>query len=293
MERKQFIKMMAFAPFAAMNIKEFFTLTEPLQATEKMPALFVGHGSPMNALEVNAFTQTLQKTGESFVGDRKPKAILVVSAHWLTKGSFVNASLKPETIHDFGGFPQELFEMQYPAPGSPEYAKETSLLAPEIQETQEWGLDHGTWTILKHLFPKADIPVFQVSIDYYQPMQYHFDLARKLQKLREKDVLVIGSGNIVHNLRMSMGKLMQNDASAYDWAIEFDDFVKNKIENRDFNPLIEYEKAGKSALLSVPTTDHYIPLLYTLGLVQEKEEIRQIYEEVYYGGLSMRTIQVG
>ncbi|MBX7242001.1 MAG: 4,5-DOPA dioxygenase extradiol [Bacteroidia bacterium] len=276
-----------------MNIREFTQISDEFGATPKMPALFIGHGSPMNALEDNAFTKAMKSTGSKFTGELRPNAILVVSAHWLTKGSFVHVSPNPETIHDFGGFPKELFDMQYPAPGSPEYAGLVSEMAPEIHPTTEWGLDHGTWTILKHLFPDADIPVFQVSIDYYQPMQYHFDLSQKLQKLREKGVLIIGSGNIVHNLGMSMGKLMQNDASPYDWAIEFDDFVKTKTENRDFNALIEYEKAGKSAKLSVPTPDHYIPLLYTLGQTQEKDEIKQIYEEVYYGGLSMRTIQIG
>lgn len=296
MDRINFLKSMAILPLAAckMKLQDFPKMTESLPNTERMPVLFVGHGSPMNALEDNVFTQTLKKLGEPFKKEgKKPAAILVVSAHWLTRGTYVNIAPKPETIHDFGGFPQALFDAQYPAPGSPELAKEAAKLSALIHETEDWGLDHGAWTILMHLFPEADVPVYQMSIDYYQPMEYHLKLAKELRALRERGVLVVGSGNIVHNLRMSMSRFQNNDASPYDWAVEFDQWVYEKIEARDFAALTDYEKAGEAGKLSVPTVDHYVPLLYTLGLAEEREDIRQTYEEVSFGGMSMRTFQVG
>lgn len=299
MDRKDFLKTLAMLPLATCNMKlqDFPKLMEasPVKTTtDKMPALFVGHGSPMNALEDNAFTRSLRKLGTEFKQEgKKPSAILVVSAHWLTRGSMVNISEKPKTIHDFGGFPKALFDMQYPAPGAPKQAKETALLSHLLHETNEWGLDHGAWTVLVHLFPEADIPVFQMSIDYYRPMEYHLDLAAQLRSLRNKGVLVIGSGNIVHNLRMSIPKLQQGDAAPYDWATEFDTWVEGKINAGDYNSLANYEQIGNAGKLAVPTTDHYIPMLYTLGLADGKEEVRQVYESVEYGGLSMRTFLVG
>lgn len=286
---------MALWPLATCNMKlqDFPKISDTLPKSEKMPVWFVGHGSPMNALEDNPFTRSLRKMGETMRNRQKPSAILVVSAHWLTRGSFVNVIPKPETIHDFGGFPQALFDAQYPAPGAPEIAKETAKLSTLLHESDDWGIDHGAWTILMHLFPNADIPVFQMSIDYHQPMQYHFDLAKEIRALRERGVLVIGSGNIVHNLRMSMARFQNNDASPFDWAVEFDNWVHEKIEKRDFQSLTDYEKAGTAGKLSVPTVDHYVPLLYTLGLADDKEAIKQTYEEVSFGGMSMRTFQVG
>jgi 4,5-DOPA dioxygenase extradiol len=296
MNRKDFLKAMAMLPLATCNMKlqDFPKLVEKGPDTAKMPALFVGHGSPMNALEDNAFTRSLKQLGAEFRKEGKtPSAIMVVSAHWLTRGSFVNVSEKQKTIHDFGGFPQELFDMQYPASGAPQKAKEAALLSHLLHETNEWGLDHGAWTILVHLFPEANIPVFQLSIDFYQPMRYHLDLAAQLRSLREKGVLVIGSGNIVHNLRMSIPKLQMGDAKAYDWATEFDSWVESRINAGDYAALANYEQTGSAGKLSVPTTDHYIPMLYTLGLADGKEEVKQVYESVEYGGLSMRTFQVG
>ncbi len=296
MDRKSFLKSLALLPLATCNMKlqDFPKLVENAPATTKMPALFIGHGSPMNALEDNAFTRSLRNLGAEFKKEgKKPAAILVVSAHWLTRGSFVNISPKPETIHDFGGFPQALFDMQYPAPGAPKIAKETAMLSHLIHETEEWGLDHGTWTVLVHLFPEADVPVFQLSIDFYQPMQYHLDLARELRALREKGVLVIGSGNIVHNLRMSIPKLQASDSAPYDWALEFDKWVVEKITDGNYAALANYEQIGSAGKLAVPTTDHYIPMLYTLGLSYGKEPVQQVYESVEYGGLSMRTFQMG
>lgn len=296
MDRKSFLKSLALLPLATCNMKlqDFPKLVETAPNTTTMPALFVGHGSPMNAIEDNAFTRSLRKLGAEFQKEgKKPSAILVVSAHWLTRGSFVNISPKPKTIHDFGGFPQELFDMQYAAPGSPEKAKETAMLSHLLHETEEWGLDHGTWSILVHLFPEANIPVFQLSIDYYQPLQYHLDLAKELRAMRDKGVLIIGSGNIVHNLRMSIPKLQTSNNAPYDWAIEFDQWVGEKIATGDYAALTNYEQIGTAGKLAVPTTDHYIPMLYTLGIADKKEAVQQVYEEVSYGGISMRTFQVG
>jgi 4,5-DOPA dioxygenase extradiol len=297
MERKHFLKLLAATPLAAyaMNLTDLNTLSTGFEKTNRLPVLFVGHGSPMNALQDNTFTQSLKKTGDELRSKYAINAILVVSAHWLTKDTFVQASTAPETIHDFGGFPQELFDAQYPAPGAPEYAIEVPKLAPNIRTTTDWGLDHGAWTILMHLFPKADIPVFQMSIDYYnQPMDYHYKLAQQLKSLRERGILIIGSGNVVHNLRMSMEALQKGDETfAYDWAKEFDAWVGEKLNKGDYAALIDYSKAGQAGLLSVPTPDHYIPMLYSVGLAHKDEQLVNTYEELTFGGISMRTFMVG
>ncbi|MDF2590868.1 MAG: ygiD [Clostridia bacterium] len=254
---------------------------------KKMPVLFIGHGSPMNAIETNPFTESLRKLGESFA--EMPKAIMVVSAHWLTRGTFVSTAEKPEVIYDFYGFPKELYQVKYPAVGAPFIAKEIMKLAPHIKEDNQWGLDHGAWSILKHIFPNAGIPVFQLSIDFYQSMQYHFDLASELRQLREQGVLFIGSGNVVHNLALVFSK---EDNSPFEWASEFDEIVKNSIMNKDFDSLINYKKFGRTADLAIPTVDHYVPLLYTLGMAEADEEITFTYEEVFTS-LSMRCVRIG
>jgi 4,5-DOPA dioxygenase extradiol len=251
------------------------------------PVFFIGHGNPMNAVYQNNFTKSLSEMGNSF--QQKPDAILVVSAHWLTRGSYVSTTSYPETIYDFSGFPEELYKVVYPAPGTPEYAKYLLNLIPVLKEDDEMGLDHGAWTVLKHMFPKADIPVFQISIDFHQPMQYHFDLGKKLLPLREKNILIIGSGNIVHNLHFAFPL---DNPNKFKWAIEFDEWVKEKIIKSDFESLINYQKCGDSAKMSVPTTDHYIPLLYCLSLAQENEEIKFTYEEIITS-LSMRCFRIG
>ncbi len=276
-----------------MKLNEFDNITKQLAPSPLMPVLFVGHGNPMNALWENPFTQSLKKLGEEINLIEKPKAILIVSAHWLTNGTFVQASPKPETIHDFGGFPKELFDVQYPAPGSPEFANQVTSLLTHAKTTEEWGLDHGAWTILKHIYPTADIPVFQLSIDYAKPLQHHFDLAKQICILRERGVLIIGSGNIVHNLRLSFEKFSINDSKPYDWAVEFDAWIKSRIDNRNFDDIINYEKAGKAGPLSVPTPDHFIPLLYSIALAEPNEKIEHTYEEVSFGGMSMRTLKIG
>ncbi|KAA9327733.1 4,5-DOPA dioxygenase extradiol [Hymenobacter busanensis] len=276
-----------------MNLQDLHTVATSFKKSEKMPVLFIGHGSPMNALEDNAFTRRIKKLGEDIRQRQKPNAILVVSAHWLTRGSFVTMNERPETIHDFGGFPAELFAMQYPAPGAPAYAQQVIDMVPDLHGSDEWGLDHGTWTVLHHLFPAADVPVFQLSLDFYKTPEQHFALAAQLQKLRERGVLIIGSGNVVHNLRQSMPKLMAGDATPYDWATEFDEWVKTRIDQRDFRSLFDVQKAGASGPLAVPTPDHYWPLLYTLALADKDEPITHAFEEVSFGGLSMRTLAVG
>ena len=252
--------------------------------SEKMPALFVGHGNPMNAIEKNEYHNKWIELGKSLP---KPKAILVVSAHWLTKGTKVTAMEQPKTIHDFGGFPDELFAQQYPVKGSPEFAKETQSLITKtkVQSDFEWGLDHGTWSVLLPMYPDAGIPVFQLSIDYSQPPQFHYELAKELAKLREKGVLIIGSGNIVHNLGM-----IDWTGKAYDWAIEFDATIKKLIDERNHSAIINYDKLGSIAKLAIPTNDHYLPLLYALALQEKNENISYFNEKCEMGSVSMRSL---
>lgn len=287
------MKLLALAPFACkpMNVKELNKVVQESPATPKMPMLFVGHGSPMNAIEENPFTKAL--SGIAATIDPAPVAILVVSAHWLTNGTFVNTTPNPEIIYDFGGFPDALFKVKYPVKGSPEMANSVSSQIKSIGGTESWGIDHGAWTILKHIYPKADIPVFQLSIDYNKPMSYHFDLAKQLAFMREKGVLIVGSGNIVHNLGLAFQKMNNNDKTPYSWANEFDAWIQSKIEEKNFQALVNYDKEFKNALLPVPTVDHYVPLLYVTALAGEKESISTIYEEVTYGAISMRTFKVG
>jgi len=280
---------MALLPLAgkAMGLEQLKKMGDSFGRTERMPVLFIGHGNPMNAIEDNPFTRRLNEMGKGIT--QKPNAILVVSAHWLTSGSFVAVTPKPETIYDFEGFPPELYKVTYPATGSPAYADEVKKLLPTIKEDKEWGLDHGAWTILKHLFPAADIPVFEMSIDYYKPMQYHYDLAQQLKSLRDKGVLIIGSGNIVHNLRLYFSK---QDAQPFDWAVEFDGWVKDRINRHDFQALVNYEKQGSAGKLAVPTVDHYVPMLYSLALADKNEEIKFTYEE-NISAISMRAFKIG
>ena len=248
----------------------------------------------MNALYDNAFTRSLNKVGDDIKNNFTPSAVLVVSAHWLTSGTFVNISKNPEIIYDFSGFPEELYRVKYPVIGSPDYADEVKRIISLVAETSKWGIDHGSWTVLKHLFPNADIPVFQLSIDYHKPMQYHFDLAKQLKSLREKGVLIIGSGNIVHNLRLSFQTVArEGENAALDWAIEFDEWAKNKIDAREFNSLINFEKAGEIGKLAIPTVDHYVPMLYSLALAEKDEPIIYTHEEVTFGAMSMRCFRIG
>lgn len=255
----------------------------------KTPALFLAHGDPMNALRNNAFTQSLGALGRELLNSATPpKAILVVSAHWLTRGTWVNDAAEPRQIYDFGGFPDELYRVVYPAHGSPETARRTALLDSRIGTTGEWGIDHGTWTVLCHLFPRAEIPVFQLSIDFDQPLAYHLDLGRKLAELRNEGVLIVGSGNIVHNLRA----FFSDDESQNAWGREFDDWVKEKLETGNWDQLADLGSAGKAGRWAAPTPDHYIPLLYTLAVSDPSEKLTYPHEEIYRS-LSMRCVRLG
>lgn len=253
----------------------------------KMPVLFVGHGNPMNAIEDNEFSRAWIAVGKSLA---RPKAILCVSAHWETVGTQVTAMEKPKTIHDFGGFPRELYAVQYPAPGSPELARlaqETVQKTP-VQFDQRWGLDHGAWSVLIRLFPEAEIPVIQFSLDHSQGPEYHYALGRELRALRNKGVLIVGSGNIVHNLRMAFFQ-----DNAFDWALEYDETVRRLILSGDHAPLVHYEEQGRAARLSIPTNEHYLPMLYILALQEEQEPVRFFTEQMMMGSLSMRSFQIG
>lgn len=252
--------------------------------SHRMPAIFIGHGSPMNAITDNIYRDTWLALGKTLP---RPNAILLVSAHWQTHGTQVCMAAKPETIHDFGGFPKKLFAQQYPASGAPDYAKLTQELLGDAAVTgsHEWGLDHGAWTVLQSLFPAADIPVFQLSLDVNLDFAGHFALAKKLASLREQGVMIIGSGNIVHNLRL----LNMQSANA-DWAIEFDRYVKNALETGDDDALIHIENAGDSAKLAVPTDEHYLPLLYVAAVRQPDDKMRFLTESFDLGTLSMRSI---
>lgn len=270
------------------NINSLNSLAESFtKKSEKMPVIFVGHGSPTNAIEDNEYTRTWAEIGKSIP---RPEAILSVSAHWLTRGSFVTSMDKPKTIYDFYGFQKELYEQKYSAPGSPQLSSliVDNILEPKISKDMEWGLDHGTWSVLIKMFPKADIPVIQFSIDGMQPGDYHYKLGKALNFLRERGVLVFASGNIVHNLRM-----VEWSDKAYDWAIEFDELSKKLISERRFNELINYQNLGKAADLSIPTNDHYLPLIYTLGASEEKDKITFFNERVSMGSLSMRGVIFG
>src|SRR5687768_3461959 len=255
-----------------------------------MPAVFVGHGNPMNALSHNAYTQAWSAIGRALPA--KPKAILCVSAHWYIPKTAVTAQEKPRTIHDFGGFPQELYQVQYPAPGSVELAAEVAdLLLPDAVMDTTWGIDHGTWSVLVHMFPDADIPVVQLSIDETKEAAWHYETARNLAPLRDRGVLILGSGNIVHNLHTySWGK---HDAEPYDWALRFEKMVRTALRSANVESLIAYEKLGKDALLSVPTPDHYLPFLYVLAQRQYNEEISFPVEGFDDGSISMTAVQIG
>lgn len=250
-----------------------------------MPAIFFGHGSPMNVIEDNRFTQKWETLANEFP---RPNAIVSISAHWETSGTFVTATENPQTIHDFGGFPNELYDAKYPAPGNPKLAEIIidSVTSTKINKDLKWGLDHGTWSILSKMYPKADIPVLQLSIDYTKPFEFHYKLGKELKFLRENGILLIGSGNIVHNLRL-LNWQMPN--AGYDWAIEANDNVKSFVINNDVNSLIGNGLTGKDIKLAIPTPEHYIPLLYILATKSENEQIEFFNDEPVYGSLTMTS----
>ncbi|MFZ2339830.1 MAG: 4,5-DOPA dioxygenase extradiol [Bacteroidales bacterium] len=264
--------------------------TGSLESTERMPVLFLGHGSPMNAIEENEFVQGFRNVAGQI---KKTKAILCISAHWETRGTFVTAMKNPRTIHDFGGFPRELYEVQYPAPGSPDLARETKALikATEVGLDDKWGLDHGAWIVIKHLYPEADVPVIQMSLDYSQAPQYHYDLARELSPLRKKGVLIIGSGNMVHNLGLVDWRRF-NEPFGFDWALEAREKMKQYILNDDHKSLINYQQQGRSFNLSVPTAEHYLPLLYALALKDKNETVDIFNDKPVGGSITMTCVKI-
>ncbi|NHM07726.1 4,5-DOPA dioxygenase extradiol [Flavobacterium sp. CYK-4] len=275
------------------SLQPFYNWSRDLKETDiKLPVLFIGHGSPMNGIQDNAFSRTWSKFGKEIP---RPKAVLVVSAHWLTNGTHITAMAQPKTIHDFGGFPQALFDVQYPAKGHPELAKFTTSLitSTKVGLDHDWGLDHGTWTIVRHMYPNADIPVLQLSIDYNKPAQYHFELAKELYSLRSKGVLIIGSGNMVHNLSMVAWDKLNEPEYGYDWAVEMNELFKEKISNRDFKSLIDYEKLNSAAKLAIPSPDHYYPLLYASALQDSKDEISFFNDKAVGGSLTMTSVKWG
>lgn len=273
------------------DLQSLNALHKSLPITEKMPVLFLGHGSPMNAIEENEFVWQFRKLGKELT---KPKAILCISAHWETKGTKVTAMQNPPTIHDFGGFPQALFDVQYPASGSPELAAETKkmITKTEVELDHHWGLDHGAWSVIKHMYPEADVPVIQMSLDYTKSPQYHYELAQQLESLRHKGVLIVGSGNVVHNLRqVAWNKL--NETYAWDWAQEANEQMKTFILDQNHDALIQYDKQGGSFALSIPTPEHYLPLLYILALQDKNEPVTLFNDQTVGGSISMMSLHIG
>ena len=293
MKRELFIKTILTSVAGMTTLSAFKTFTSGLDEQEQlMPVLFIGHGSPMNGIEDTAFSRRWTQMAKEIP---IPKAVLVVSAHWFTKGTQITAMDFPKTIHDFGGFPKELFEVQYPAPGNPVLAKETAALihSTKVELDHDWGLDHGTWTVVRHMYPDAKIPVLQLSIDYTKGSQYHYDIAKELFALRKKGVLIIGSGNMVHNLRMVAWDRLNDTGYGYDWAIEMNDKFKNLITTGDHKSLINYQSLGKEALLAIPTPEHYLPLLYTLGVKDRKDNIAFFNDKAVAGSLTMTSVKIG
>jgi 4,5-DOPA dioxygenase extradiol len=293
MERKEFIKTITLGGAAMTTLSAFKRFTDDLTEQEQlMPVLFIGHGSPMNGIEDNEFSKRWAAMAKEIP---TPKAVLVVSAHWFTRGTKITAMDFPQTIHDFGGFPKELFEVQYKAPGSPVLAKETAQLlqSAHVELDHDWGLDHGTWTVVRHMYPGANIPVLQLSIDYTKGPQYHYELAKELYALRKKGVLIIGSGNMVHNLGMIAWNKMQEPEYGYDWALQMNDKFKHLITAGDFQPLIKYETLGREAKLAIPTPEHYLPLMYTLGLKGDRDLISFFNDKAVAGSLTMTSVKLG
>ena len=256
-----------------------------------MPVLFVGHGSPMYAIENNEFSQSWRNLGETLP---VPKAIICISAHWETRGTQITAMQQPPTIHDFGGFPRELYEVQYPAPGSPELASEIieSIADAHIHPDQKWGLDHGAWSVIRRMYPQANIPVIQLSLDYRKSPKEHYELARELTSLRDKGVLIIGSGNIVHNLRLVAWDKTDDEEYGHDWAVEANDKIKRLIMDNGHKELIDYNLLGKDVQLAIPTPEHFLPLLYALAIKRESDDLSFFNDKTVMGSLSMTSLLI-
>lgn len=297
MNRKSFlhalVPLLAAGPLTAtaMKLDVLRKVTAPMRKTQKMPVLFLGHGSPMNAIEENEFVAGFRTIAKDIP---KPNAILCISAHWETKGTYVTAMQHPPTIHDFSGFPKELFAVQYPAPGSPDLAKATQSLitTTEVGLDDKWGLDHGAWSVIKHLYPNADVPIIQMSIDYSKSPQYHYELAQQIQSLREKGILIIGSGNMVHNLgKVEWHRL--NEVFGYDWAIAASEKMKRYIFDNNHQALINFRSQGKAFDLAIPTPEHYLPLLYSLAMRDKQEPVTLFNDKAVAGALTMTSVKIG
>ncbi len=294
MDRKNFLKLLMLFPLTgvAMKLNELNDMAFSAGSAAPMPVLFVGHGSPMNAIEDNEFSEGWRQMAATLP---VPRAILCISAHWETRGTFFTAMERPRTIHDFGGFPKKLFDVQYPAPGNPALAGEAAgLLGPVVAgQDEKWGLDHGCWSVLKRMYPSANIPVVEMSLDYSQPGQYHYDLARRLAPLRKQGVLIIASGNMVHNLGLVDWRKMDLPGFGYDWALEANDKMKRLITANDHAPLIDYRKQGKAFDLAIPTPEHFLPLLYALALRGKDEKIEFFNDKAVMGSLTMTSVKIG
>ena len=282
MNRKEFIKStLAFTAMGSLGSLKAFTDSLPAQRN-RMPVLFTSHGSPMDipvSREDRPFWQSLYDLGRNLEGAYEVKAALVVSAHWCTKGTFVNVSQHQEQIYDYYGFPKHFYDPKYHASGAPELAKEVTKIVPSIKETDDWGLDHGAWPMLMHLFPKANIPVFQMSIDYYAKPSYHFELGKQLKSLRNKGVLIIGSGSLVHNLQIIGQKMRKGDLTPFGWESEYDAWIKKQIDVRNFQNVINYETSHKLGKMAAPTPDHFVPVLYSLGMTDSKDHIEFFFDD--------------
>jgi 4,5-DOPA dioxygenase extradiol len=274
-----------------MSLNALNKLTTAGQRTDPMPVLFLGHGSPMNAIEENEFVRGFRNVGKSIP---RPRAILVISAHWQTYGTFVTAMEDPRTIYDFSGFPPALYHVKYPAPGSPDLARETKniIQKTEIGLDEKWGLDHGAWSVVKHLYPDADIPVVEMSLDYDKSPQYHYELAKELSTLRKNGVLIIGSGNMVHNLRLVAWDKFDVEDYSYDWALEASDKMRKYILSGDYKPLIDYGSQGRAFELAIPSPDHYLPLLYALALKEEGDAVTLFNDKAVAGSLTMTSVKI-
>jgi len=294
MDRKDFLRTIALLPLTlkVMKLNALNQLTGTLKNTELMPVLFLGHGSPMNAIEENDFVKGFRRLSSEIP---HPAAILCVSAHWETNGTFVTAMEQPRTIHDFGGFPKALYDVQYRAPGSPELAGETSRIVTKatIEADHSWGLDHGAWSVIRHLYPNANVPVIQLSLDRSKPPQYHYDLAQELLSLRRKGVLIVGSGNMVHNLRMVAWNRLNEDGYGFDWAMEANGKMKKFIEEGNHRELINYTAQGQAFRQAIPTPEHYLPLLYSLALQSKNEEVKIFNDKAVGGAITMTSIKIG
>lgn len=274
-----------------MRTKDLHKAFENLPVVKPAPVLFLGHGNPMNAIEENSFVNGFRAIGNEL---EKPNAILCISAHWETKGTRITAMQHPRTIHDFGGFPPQLYEVEYPAPGHPRLANEICerIHSTAVEPDTSWGLDHGTWSVIKHIYPQADVPVIQLSLDYTQAAQHHYQLAKELQALRHKNVLIIGSGNLIHNLRLVDWNRLSDEPYAYNWAIEANEKMKQLIMDDNHQDLINYHLQGQEFKLAIPTPEHFLPLLYILALKNAQENVRFFNDQTVGGSLSMTSVLI-